>query len=265
MTQFLRHNTGRRLLTLGLQAILYALLLAMLSYRFAPIILLIIGALGLIDIASNLRRPVRALLRARRFPRGKPRPQPAPSHARALTYYGSQITLSLFLLDLSLAWRLIYLGMPFLPLAPPAPWALAWGAGIGLGGALLILAIAFVERRQPGSSAPIAATGRQAATVLRGDALTFVLLPAAAEELFLRGALQPTIGWPLTALLAGAAYLLALWRRGRPGWGIVAAIASAGLGWVFDLSGDLWAVLLGHVLIAGAVLAALRYGRRLIR
>jgi hypothetical protein len=236
MPQVLRHRTTRQLVNVLSQAALYASLLVYLSWRLPP--WAIAGAALLVawDVGSTVLRTARVLRRVRRL--GVP-PLALTRKPRCLPLAWALTMAWMWLATIGLVWRLAYLGRPFLPLLMPDALTLAGGACIGALGAGLLWLLACLRR--PGPALPLPARW--------DERLLLAALSAGAGELFLRGALQPTLGWPLTALFAGVAYVALFWRARRPAWGVVAALCSAALGGLFELTGNLWGPVLGHLIV----------------
>ena len=67
------------------------------------------------------------------------------------------------------------------------------------------------------------------------------------EELFFRGALQPRVGLVLASLLFGLVHLLPSWPLAL--WSLFAAVAGLLFGLLFDLTGNLLAPVIAHVLV----------------
>ena len=85
-------------------------------------------------------------------------------------------------------------------------------------------------------------------------------LAGVGEEIFFRGALQASFGWPIATLAFGACHL---GLTGR-GWvlGVWATLAGAVLAWLASATGGLLAPIVAH---AGYDLAALLWIRRQVR
>jgi membrane protease YdiL (CAAX protease family) len=80
------------------------------------------------------------------------------------------------------------------------------------------------------------------------------------EELFFRGALQPRVGLLLASLLFGLVHLLPSWPLAL--WSLFAAVAGLLFGLLFDVTGNLLAPVIAHVLVNAINLRwlVLRYG-----
>lgn len=70
-----------------------------------------------------------------------------------------------------------------------------------------------------------------------------------AEEVFFRGALQPSIGLIPTSILFGLAHVGPDGRIGA--WTLWASMAGVILGWTFSETGCLWSAILGHFVVNG--------------
>ena len=226
-----------------LLAALYALLLAMVGPRLPTVAVWGLAALAAYDLFLSLRRAMRALARVRRPGWRGPatarqaRPLPMP-----WALYQGWLLLAVG----ALAWRLFYLGMPFLPFVLPAGDELAWGVGLGAAGAA---ALALLTRLGQRPRLRLRLEGWR-------DLAVMAVASGLAGELALRAAVQQGWGWLPASALGAAAYLALAWRMGAPAWGPVLAGACLGLGWVFDWSGNLWGPAIGHAMIAAAALAA---------
>lgn len=79
------------------------------------------------------------------------------------------------------------------------------------------------------------------------EILTLALASGVAEELFFRGAMQPTLGLFATSLIFGALHTgpkrVFLW------WSMWAFFMGLALGAIFDATGVLWGPVLAHVLV----------------
>lgn len=89
-----------------------------------------------------------------------------------------------------------------------------------------------------------------------GPVLVLALLSSAAEELFFRALLEPTVGLVLSSLLFGLAHR----ARGqiRWVWPLWAAIVGLGLGGIFHMTGSLVGALLAHAAVNALNLLFLR-------
>jgi membrane protease YdiL (CAAX protease family) len=136
----------------------------------------------------------------------------------------------------------------------PGSWWIDLGAGLGVGGALLLLwwalrrfvaAARSLEDELAALLAPLAVA----------EALSLALISALAEELFFRGALQGAMG------LLPAAVLFALLHAG-PGkgfriWTLFALAGGLALGALVALRGPLGGAIVAHLLVNGVNLVRL--------
>jgi hypothetical protein len=245
---WLYHRTIQQLLSSATASALFAVLLIMLARRLPTWAVGGLVLLAAADLGSVLWRTGRTLLRTRRLA-AEGDAQPAAAHARLLPVSWLLTEAWLLLAAAALVWRLAYLGLPFLPLALPDLRSLIWGLGVGLGGAL---ALWLLGRLRPLRRGPLSTGSLPFARL--DERVLWAIYSALSTELFLRGALQPTLGWPATSILAGAAYIVLFWRAPVKGWNVVLAVASAALGLAFEATGILWAPWLGHALIAFTLL-----------
>ncbi len=120
------------------------------------------------------------------------------------------------------------------------------GGGLGLGAAWLVMLLS--ER--------FAVMGSLRAHLVRmirleavqpWHALLLGLLAGIPEELLFRGAIQPALGLPLTALLFGVLHAI------TPTYVVYASLAGLGLGALFAWRGDLWAATAAHVVYDAAL------------
>ncbi|MCB9635136.1 MAG: CPBP family intramembrane metalloprotease [Sandaracinus sp.] len=79
------------------------------------------------------------------------------------------------------------------------------------------------------------------------EIVVFAGASAIAEELFFRGAMQPTLGLPLTALVFGLVHVPPD-RRFLP-WTLVAVVGGLAFGAVVALTGNLVGAILAHALV----------------
>lgn len=91
-------------------------------------------------------------------------------------------------------------------------------------------------------------------------AVVLAVLSGVGEEVFFRGALQPSVGWVAASLAFGL--LHTSFDRQLLGWTIFATIVGFGLGGLFQMTGGLLAPTLAHVVINGVQLARLATTRR---
>lgn len=169
--------------------------------------------------------------------------------ALVLSFYGGCAALAFL-------WAALA-GRPWLVLDPAratAVRALA-GAGLGLAGGLAAVAL---------SRLLVAHTrfGRELflwfATLLgpisRREAVLYALASGIGEELLFRGAIQPTLGLPLTTALFALLHVPP--RLGLLPWTLFAGVLGTGLGALASWSGDLGGAILAHATVNALNLAA---------
>lgn len=83
-------------------------------------------------------------------------------------------------------------------------------------------------------------------------ALLFGLIAGIPEEILFRGAIQPELGWPVTALLFGALHAI------TPAYFVYASVAGGLLGGLADWRGTLWAPTAAHIVIDAAMFLLLK-------
>jgi len=148
------------------------------------------------------------------------------------------------------AWRAWVGGVP--PWSAPGvePWPLLGrvGAGVVTGLVLVGTSRAFTRRTEAGKAL---ARELGAAIGTPGTAVIWALALASgfAEEALFRGALQPQVGWLVASALFGLAHYVP--RPGLRVWALWAGLAGLVLGGLFELTGDLLAPALAHVLVNG--------------
>ena len=87
-------------------------------------------------------------------------------------------------------------------------------------------------------------------------ALWLAFLSSFGEEIFFRGAIQPTFGIVPTSIIFGLAHI---GPDGKVGpWSLWAVGAGLVLGWTFDQTGSLWPAITGHFLVNGVSLLSLQ-------
>ncbi len=88
--------------------------------------------------------------------------------------------------------------------------------------------------------------------------VALALASGVGEELFFRGALQPRVGLLLASLLFGLAHLLPSWPLVL--WSLFAGVAGLALGALFEVTGNLIAPVVAHVVVNGVNLRWLAQG-----
>lgn len=131
-------------------------------------------------------------------------------------------------------------------LHPPHWSSLGYGLLGGLTSMTLVLALhtlspAFAE----GLAESSLRTAEEAVDRFGWQAMLLIgTLAALGEESLFRGALQPTLGITLAALLFGFSH--GGWRPGMWAYAVAAALAGAVFGNIYLYTGDLWASILAH-------------------
>ncbi len=130
----------------------------------------------------------------------------------------------------------------------PSTWVLDLAAGVA--GALLVVAFWELARRKLRLADELEEKLRSLLSNLRRDeALAIALLSGFSEELFFRGALQGSVGWPLATILFALVHL-------GPGpalrfWSIFALLAGILFAGLLLWRGNLLAPISAHILING--------------
>lgn len=168
------------------------------------------------------------------------------------------VTLSLIvyglLAALGLAWA-AWRGRPFV-FVHPDPWlelSPAWSHGASLiGGAGLALSTLgltrlWVRRFRWARDLHLAFRDTLGRTLDGGVIVTLALASAIGEEIFFRGALQPSLGWVLTSLGFGLVHV-GPDRRFLP-WTVWAVVMGFALGAIYEATGSLWGPILAHAWI----------------
>lgn len=134
-------------------------------------------------------------------------------------------------------------------------------AAIGLGFGLAVVGLSDrITRRTRWGDALARALASSLGRLSVPDALLLAFASGLAEELFFRGALQPRVGWLLASLLFGCVHFVP--RRELYPWTAFAIVVGLGLGALFELTGNLVAPVVAHVVVNGINLPLLtrRYG-----
>ena len=137
----------------------------------------------------------------------------------------------------------------------PAPWlhasgtlAIALGLGAGALVGVLVVAATRVAVRRTAWARELHVEFRQIFGPLSTrDVLVFAALSSVAEELFFRGALQPSIGIVLSSLVFGLLHVGPS-RRFAP-WTAMAIAMGFVLGVLFQATGNLLAPVVAHLVI----------------
>ena len=143
----------------------------------------------------------------------------------------------------------------------------ALAEGVLAGVALVLFGILYatvIEWTGPDLHARMISEQKQQLELLDGP-LALILLMACVvaplgEELFFRGALQPSVGLLVASLLFGLAHLLPSWPLVL--WSLFAALAGLLFGLLYEATGSLVAPVVAHVLVNALNLRWLvrRYG-----
>ena len=122
------------------------------------------------------------------------------------------------------------------------------GSGVAVA-AGLIGASRLLTRRTEAGRALAVELARVLGTLRIWQIALLALTSGLGEELFFRGALQPRVGLVLASLLFGLVHLLPSWPLAL--WSLFAAVAGLLFGLLFDLTGNLLAPVIAHVLVNG--------------
>lgn len=173
----------------------------------------------------------------------------APPSAQRLLTLSLAVAAVMILVGFGLAWLLrgeALLSALHLP-DGSGWWLVGWSL---LGAALSISSTWLPTQVWPQYGAVLADTGLGVADevlqMLGPWRMAFLVAVAGAgEEVLFRGGLQPTVGIMAAAVLFGLSHGGWRWRQFWA-YTVAAAIAGAVFGWVYRLSGSLWAPILAH-------------------
>lgn len=176
---------------------------------------------------------------------GPPRPlpvEPPPTRPSVLATYG--ILLGIVMIAVAVIWRLVLGDGSLARWFPAQTWALdlALGAFIGL---FFSVAAWSVFKHVPSfrdiKTLIIRSIDMQ--TLSPRHAVMFGLIAGIPEEILFRGAIQPVLGWLLTALLFGALHGV------TPAYFVYATFASVLLSGLAIWRDGLWAPIAAHTVI----------------
>jgi membrane protease YdiL (CAAX protease family) len=134
-------------------------------------------------------------------------------------------------------------------------------AGVGVAAAALLIAGSRVLTRRTDPGRALAIELARVLGALRSPQIVVLALASGlGEELFFRGALQPSVGLVVASLLFGLAHLLPSWPLVL--WSLFAALAGLLFGLLYEATGNLVAPVVAHVLVNALNLRWLvrRYG-----
>lgn len=148
------------------------------------------------------------------------------------------------------AWR----GRPW-PFRHPAPWVAlseAWSIGVSLALGLALALVTVVATRvlvkRVRFVRELHVAFRELVGPLDGTTVAVLALSSGVgEEVFFRGAMQPSVGLPITALVFGAVHVGP--DRRFLVWTVWAALMGLALGAIHALTGSLFGCVLAHVVI----------------
>ncbi|NLE50875.1 MAG: CPBP family intramembrane metalloprotease [Chloroflexi bacterium] len=167
---------------------------------------------------------------------------PPPTRASELAAYGT--LLGIGMIALAVIWRIGFGDDTLATWFPRDRWAfqLAVGAAVG---PLFSVAAWLVFRRVPSFQQikTIILRTIDMQTLAPHHAVLFGLVAGIPEEILFRGAVQPAIGWLLTALLFGILHSV------TPAYFLYATLASALLSMLASWTGGLWAPIAAHTMI----------------
>jgi membrane protease YdiL (CAAX protease family) len=131
-------------------------------------------------------------------------------------------------------------------------WPAALAAGLAAGGVAIGLSEALTRWTRAGqllADRLAEHLARSLGPIGLGDAWLLALASGLAEEMFFRGAMQAELGIVMASLAFGAAHFLP--RRDLVLWSVYAVAMGAGLGALYDWTGQLVAPIAAHVLVNG--------------
>jgi membrane protease YdiL (CAAX protease family) len=179
---------------------------------------------------------------------------PVPTSATARDHEGIPLGLAVgfYAVVAGVAWAWRFWADGGAPWSAPgiAPWPVLARIAAGLAAGLLLVATsrAFTRRTDAGK-ALAEELGRAVGNPGLAAVWILALASGFAEEALFRGALQPEVGWLAASGVFGLAHYVP--RRGLRLWSAWAALAGLVLGGLFELSGDLLAPAIAHVLVNG--------------
>lgn len=168
--------------------------------------------------------------------------EPPPTRPSELAAYG--LLLGVAMIALAAIWRLALGDESLSTWFPADRWAFNLMIG-ALAGLVFSIAAWAVFRKVPSfrhiKTLILRTIDMQ--TLSTRHAVMFGLIAGIPEEILFRGAVQPAIGWLLTALLFGVLHGV------TPAYFVYATLASVLLGGLADWSGGLWAPIAAHTTI----------------
>ncbi len=168
--------------------------------------------------------------------------EPPPTRPSELATYG--LLLGAAMIVVAAIWRLVLGNQPVSTWFPTDRWVFYLLLG-ALAGLVFSIAAWAVFRKVPSfrhiKTLILRTIDMQ--TLSTRHAVMFGLIAGIPEEILFRGAIQPTIGWLLTALLFGVLHGV------TPAYFVYATLASVLLGGLADWSGGLWAPIAAHTTI----------------
>jgi membrane protease YdiL (CAAX protease family) len=177
----------------------------------------------------------------------------------ACLFYGGMAALALL-------WRgPLVSGPVFFASERAAAEGVRWGADLGAGlasAAAVIVLSRELTRRTRFGDALARSLARAIGPLTHGQIALLALLSGCAEELLVRGALQPHLGLLATSLVFGLAHFVP--RRELAPWALFSTAAGLLLGSLFEWTGNLLAPIAAHIGINAVNLELLlaEYGPR---
>ena len=161
----------------------------------------------------------------------------------ALLFYGA-------LAIVALGWRVGWLGEPVLNASqqPQPAWS-AWShVVLGLGVAVGVIVLSQqITRHTDFGKALASALAQILGPLGLWQCCVLALASGIGEELFFRGALQPTVGLVAASILFGLVHFVP--RRDLISWSVFAVVVGFLLGVIFQQTGSLIAPIVAHVTI----------------
>lgn len=166
---------------------------------------------------------------------------------RGLSTY-SVVVFYLLFAGAAVLWDIVRSGPTHLRFFDGDTWVRDLVLGLGVG--LAVVVLSRIGRR---FLAPIRRLESDLAEALGPlshlDVFVYALMSSVAEEMFFRGAMQPSLGLALTAVIFGfvhGGYLGRLWI-----WSLFALLIGFAFGWMFEYTTNLCAPVVAHFVVNG--------------
>jgi membrane protease YdiL (CAAX protease family) len=152
---------------------------------------------------------------------------------------------------LAWGWRTGLGGQPLLTsTGPPGSVSLAWALALGVLAGLGVVVLSRVATLRTRAGRQLAATLAQSLpTLSRRDVVLLALASGVCEELFFRGAVQPSLGLGAASLLFALAHLIPRWPLVL--WSVFALAAGLLFGLLYEHTGSVLAPAVAHVIVNG--------------